>query len=199
MASPSSIASSLDSIWTVCSPPAPPAAPKPPGSPAELLPGWQCSDMELMAGTNITGGEAHLASRIVPSAPAPTIPLSNSSSPMVSDYQEESPTSSVPPTPSSSACSTDYLAEISGDNLTVACKKLRCFLQAHYANTKPPGDLFGPFIQRLRKLNHCKLCSKVLENREQMNQHVMKDHCDHKPFACPVHGWYVRRGSLNTT
>jgi len=189
MASPLSIASSLDSIWTACSLPTPPAAPKPSGPVAELLPGWPCNDMGSTAGTNTAATEAYLARRIVLSAPAPTIPLINTSSPIVGGYQEEPPTSPVPPTPSSSACSTDFLAEISGDGLAVACEKLRRFLQVHYADTKPPGALFGPFIQRLRKINHCRLCSKVLENREQMNQHIMKDHCGHKPFACPVQGW----------
>ena len=130
-----------------------------------------------------------------PNASASAVPLSNASSPMAIDRQDELPTSPDPPTPSSSA-SADYLNEISGDSLDVACRKLRRFLQAHYANTKPPGDLFGPFIQRLRKQNHCRLCPKVLENREQMNQHVMKDHCDHRPFACSVQGWCVRMNSL---
>jgi hypothetical protein len=92
----------------------------------------------------------------------------------------------------------DYLGDTSDDSLAVACRKLRRILQVHFADSKPPGDLFGPFIQRLRKQNHCRLCPKILENREQMNQHVMKDHCDHRPFACPVEGWYVRMNTLNT-
>lgn len=197
MASPLSTTSSIDSVWTVCSLPTSPVTLNPPGSDAELLPRWPYGGVGSIAGTNTTGGEANLASRVVPSAPALAVPLCNAPSPITSDYQEEPPISSVPPTPSPNASSANYLTAISGDSLPVACDKLRHFLQAHYADTKPPGDLFGPFIQRLRKVNHCRLCSKVLENREQMNQHVMKHHCGHKPFACPVNEWYVWMGSFN--
>lgn len=124
------------------------------------------------------------------------MPPRNASSPIASDRQDEPLTTPDPPTPSSSACSTEYVEEISDDALVVACRKLRGVLRAHYANTKPPGDLFEPFIQKWRKRNHCRLCPKVLGNREQMNQHVMKDHCGHRPFACPVQGWCVRIYSL---
>jgi hypothetical protein len=67
--------------------------------------------------------------------------------------------------------------------------QLRTILGGHYPDTKPPGQLFRNFIYRKKDLNHCKLCSKALENREQMNQHIMKVHCDHFPFACDEPGW----------
>jgi hypothetical protein len=196
MASPLSIASSLDSVWTIGSSSAPSAAPELPTPTAGLPPGWPPTDTEWMAVTSTTGIETPVVPVAFPNAPASAEPLRNASSPMASDRQDELRTSPDLSTPSSSACSSEYLDEISDDSLVVACQKLRRFLRAHYANTKPPGDLFGPFIQRLRKQNHCRLCPKVLENREQMNQHVMKDHCDHKPFACHVQGWCVRIDSL---
>lgn len=189
MASPLSIASSLDSIWTASSLPTPPAVPKPPSPIAELLPGWPCSDVEPMATTNATINDTRLVSRTFHDAPAPAIPLSNALPPVASSCQEEAPSSPDLSTPSSIVGSTEYLDDVQGDSLAVACRKLRRRLRAQYANTKPPGDLFGPFIHRLRKQNHCRLCPKVLENREQMNQHIMKDHCEHKPFACPEEGW----------
>lgn len=192
MASPLSIASSLDSIWTATSSPTSPAAPEASTQKAELLPGWLRNDGELKAASTTTSSEAHLTSRVLLNAPTPTVAPGNALSPTLSDHREDTPMSPGPSTPSSGAYSEDDFDDTSGDNLAAACRKLRRRLRADYANTKPPGDLFQPFIQRLKKLNHCRLCPKVLENREQMNQHVMKDHCDHKPFACPAPGWYVR-------
>ena len=196
MASPLSIASSLDSTWTIFSSSTPSAASEPSRPVTEPLPGWPSTDAKWMAVTNTTGIEMPLVSMGFPNAPATAVPPRNESSPMASDHQDEPPTSPDPPTPSSSACSTEYLDEISDDALVVACRKLRNVLRAHYANTKPPGNLFEPFIQKLRRRNHCRLCPKVLGNREQMNQHVMKDHCGHRPFPCPVQGWCVRIYSL---
>src|SRR5258706_2457692 len=196
MASPLSIASSLDSIWSTGSLSISSAARKLTKPVAELLPGPP-TNAKSMAVANTTGLETPLVSRVFPTASASAIPLRNASSPMASDRRDESPTSQGASTPSSSACSTEYLDEISDDSLVVACRKLRRHLRAHYPNTKPPGDLFEPFIQRLRRQNHCQLCSKVLDNREQMNQHIMKNHCGHLPFACPVQGWCVMIDSLN--
>ena len=197
MDSPLSITSSLDSIWTTGSLSTSSTARELTRPAAELLPSWPPTDAISMAVPNTTGIEAPLASRAFLGAPVSAVPLRNASSPMASDRQDESATSPGPSTPSSSASSTEYLDEISDDSLVVACRKLRRHLRAHYPNTKPPGDLFEPFIQRLRRQNHCRLCSKVLDNREQMNQHIMKNHCGHRPFACPVQGWCVRIDSLN--
>lgn len=192
MTSPLSIAGSLDSTWSTGSLPISSVSHGLTRPVAELLPGWPPTDAMSMVVTKTTGIEAPLVSRVFHNASAPAIPLRNASSPMANDRRDESPTSPGPPTPSCSACSTEYLDEISDDGLVVACRKLRRHLRAHYPNTKPPGDLFEPFIQRLRRQNHCRLCSKVLDNREQMNQHIMKNHCGHLPFACPVQGWCVR-------
>lgn len=111
----------------------------------------------------------------------------------------------IPPEPSDAATSTpppqasvppesprllelNYVPE--GD-LSACLDQLCSILRDHFPNSKPPGQLFKHFIYRRRDLNHCKLCPKALENREQMNQHVMKVHCDHFPFACDVLGWLV--------
>ena len=75
------------------------------------------------------------------------------------------------------------------DDLPACLKQLCAILRWHYPNSKPPGQLFRNFIYRKKDLNHCKLCSKALENREQMNQHVMKVHCNHFPFGCLEPGW----------
>lgn len=76
-------------------------------------------------------------------------------------------------------------------DLPACLDQLRSILRNHFPDSKPPGQLFKHFIYRRRDLNHCKLCPKALENREQMNQHVMKVHCDHFPFACDELGWWV--------
>lgn len=71
----------------------------------------------------------------------------------------------------------------------VGLDQLCAILRTHYPNRKPPGQLFKQFICRKKDLNQCMLCPKALENREQMNQHVMKVHCNHLPFGCDEPGW----------
>ena len=109
----------------------------------------------------------------------------------------------IPPEPCDAACSTPpaqssvppespRLLELNfapEDDLPACLDQLCSTLRNHYPNSKPPGQLFKNFIYRRRDLNHCKLCSKALENREQMNQHVMKVHCNHFPFGCDEPGW----------
>lgn len=75
------------------------------------------------------------------------------------------------------------------DDLQACLDQLCSILRNRYPNSKPPGQLFKHFIYRKKDLNHCKLCCKELENREQMNQHVMKAHCNHFPFGCNEPGW----------
>jgi hypothetical protein len=81
------------------------------------------------------------------------------------------------------------LGPVSEDDLPAYLAQLSTVLRMHYADSKPPGALFQNFLYRKKDLTHCKLCTKALENREQMNQHVMKAHCNHFPFACHEPGW----------
>ena len=81
------------------------------------------------------------------------------------------------------------LESVPEDDPPPCLDQLRAILHRHYPNSKPPGQLFKHFICRKKNSNHCKLCDKALDNREQMNQHVMKVHCDHFPFGCDEPGW----------
>ncbi len=111
----------------------------------------------------------------------------------------------IPPEPSDAAISTPSpqssvppesprlmeLNDVPDDDLQACLDELRSILRSSYPDSKPPGQLFKHFIYRRNHLNHCRLCPKALENREQMNQHVMKVHCDHFPFGCDEQGWWV--------
>ena len=94
--------------------------------------------------------------------------------------------SAQPPTPATPRLDSDYTQD--GDSPT-SLDSLRRILHQHFPNRKPPGPMFKHFIYRRDNMKHCKLCPKKLENREQINQHIMKVHCEHFPFACPQPGW----------
>ena len=94
-----------------------------------------------------------------------------------------------PQTPGSCESALLDLHDVPETDLSACLDQLCTVLRTQYPNSKPPGQLFKHFISRRRDLNHCKLCNKALENREQMYQHVMKVHCNHFPFACDELGW----------
>ena len=102
-------------------------------------------------------------------------------------YSTPSPQSSGPPE-SPRLLDLNYVPDC---DLQACLDQLCSILRSQYPDSKPPGRLFKHFIYRRRDLNHCKLCPKALENREQINQHVMKVHCEHFPFGCDEPGWWV--------
>lgn len=115
--------------------------------------------------------------------------LSLTSGPTAIPPQPSEATSGTAPTQtpvSSDLMDLNYVPE---NNLPECLDQLCTILRRHYPETKPPGRLFRHFIFRENDLNHCKLCSKALENKEQMHQHIMSAHCSHFPFGCDEPGW----------
>ena len=94
-----------------------------------------------------------------------------------------------PPTPSSSASPPPPLGDIQDGSSPTSLHILRHILCQHYANRKPPGRMFANFISLRDNMKQCTLCPYKIRNREQLNQHIMKVHCNHFPFACLVPGW----------
>ena len=90
------------------------------------------------------------------------------------------------PSPSLSAPASDDIQE--GDSPT-SLDRLRHILSNQYPNRKPPGYMFKSFISGRGDTFKCTLCPYRIGNREQINQHIMKVHCKHFPFACPFPGW----------
>jgi hypothetical protein len=94
----------------------------------------------------------------------------------------------TPPSPTHSPPASDDSQDGGGDSPTSLDNLCRT-LRQHYPNRKPPGHMFKIFISQRGALHHCTLCTYKIGNREQMNQHIMKIHCSHFPFVCPVPGW----------
>lgn len=90
------------------------------------------------------------------------------------------------PSPTSSPPTYDKFKD--GDSPT-SLDHLRHILRQHYPNRKPPGRLFKSFISRRVDIFQCTLCKYRIGNREQINQHIMKVHCNHFPFICSFPGW----------
>lgn len=94
-----------------------------------------------------------------------------------------------PPTPSSLSPSPPASDDIQDGDSPTSLDHLRHILRQHYQNRKPPGYMFKSFISGRGTMFKCTLCTYKIGNREQINQHIMKVHCKHFPFACPFPGW----------
>jgi len=97
--------------------------------------------------------------------------------------------SASPPTPTATTPSTLPSDDMLDDDSPTSLDRLRLILRQRYPDGKPPGPLFKNFIYKRGRTHHCTLCAYTIQNREQMNQHIMKTHCAHLPFGCPVPGW----------
>ena len=94
-----------------------------------------------------------------------------------------------PPTPPSISLSPPPSDYIQDGGSPTSLDHLRHILRHDYPNRKPPGHIFKRFISGRGAPFRCTLCPYKIGNREQINQHIMKVHCKHFPFACPFPGW----------
>lgn len=97
--------------------------------------------------------------------------------------------SDSPPTPPSISLSPPASDDTQDGGSPTSLDRLRHILRRDYPNRKPPGLLFKGFISGRGAMLKCTLCAYKIGNREQINQHIMKVHCNHFPFACPFPGW----------
>ena len=167
------------------------------GPPLDLdLPFLLALDAELAANPRQAETLLH-ASYLTPEiifGPSPILP-SSLCHPVSGDLVEDQPTlagstiSDSPPTPPSVSPSPPASDDIEDGDSPTSLDRLRHILRHVYPNRKPPGYMFKSFISGRGATLKCTLCPYKIGNREQINQHIMKVHCKHFPFACPFPGW----------